>query len=76
MNALQVKGKRLDIDSGIRTRARAAKQQEQWQYIPASAKLFALLADILIEAKEGRRLSCFDRCTSSRLDTWLMSPSR
>lgn len=52
----QVKGKRLDTESGIRTRSRAAWQQEQWQWVPAPAKLFALLADTLIEAKEGAAL--------------------
>lgn len=50
---LQVKGKRLDVDTGIRTRSRAKSQAEQWDYVPASTKIFSLLADTLIEANEG-----------------------
>ena len=55
--ALQVKGKQLDLDGGIRTRSRAAKQGERWQWVPAPAKLFSLLADTLLEAKEGEPVS-------------------
>lgn len=53
LSSVQVKGRRLDVDSGIRTRARAAHQAEQWQWVPAPAKLLALLADALIELREG-----------------------
>lgn len=49
----QVKGKRLDLDTGIRTRSRAAAQQEQYEAVPAPVQIFALLADMLIEAREG-----------------------
>ena len=52
-----MKGKQLDLDSGIRTRSRAAKQGERWQWVPAPAKLFSLLADTLLEAKEGGPMS-------------------
>ena len=54
--AAQVKGKRLDIDSGIRTRSRAAAQREQYEAVPAPVQIFVLLADMLIEAREGVRL--------------------
>ena len=50
---VQVKGKRLDVEEGIRTRARAKEQAEQWQYVSASTKIFCLLADTLLEAQEG-----------------------
>ena len=50
---MQVKGRRLDVDEGIRTRARAKKQAEQWQYVSAPTKIFCLLADTLLEAQEG-----------------------
>ncbi len=50
---MQVKGKRLDTDEGIRTRARARRQAEQWQYVSAPTKIFCLLADTLLEAQEG-----------------------
>ena len=52
-HAEQVKGKRLDLDTGIRTRSRAAAQQEQFEAVPAPVQIFALLADMLIEAREG-----------------------
>ena len=48
-----MKGKRLDVDEGIRTRARAKRQAEQWQYVSAPTKIFGLLADTLLEAREG-----------------------
>ena len=48
-----MKGRRLDVDSGICTRSRARIQAEHWNYVPASTKIFSLLADTLIEAKEG-----------------------
>ena len=48
-----MKGKRLDVDEGIRTRARAKRQAEQWQYVSAPTKIFCLLADTLLEAHEG-----------------------
>ena len=46
---MQVKGRRMDIDSGIRTRSRAKQQAEQWSMEPAPAKILALLADYLQE---------------------------
>ena len=46
---MQVKGKRMDVDSGIRTRSRAKQQAEQWSMEPAPAKILALLADYLQE---------------------------
>ena len=48
-----MKGRRLDVEGAIRTRSRAATQAEQWQVVSARVKIFALLADMLIEAREG-----------------------
>jgi hypothetical protein len=48
--ALQVKGKRLDTDGGIRTRARAAARAEQWSAVPLRVRLIMLLTDAYIEA--------------------------
>ena len=48
-----MKGRRLDTDSGIRTRAKAREQAEQWHMIPAPARILALMADTLLEAREG-----------------------
>ena len=56
---IQVKGKRLDTETGIRTRSRAATQQERYEAVPAPVQIFVLLADMLIEAREGA-LKCFD----------------
>jgi len=53
LHTTQVKGKRLDTDTGIRTRSRAAAQQEQFEAVPAPVQMFILLADMLIEAREG-----------------------
>jgi hypothetical protein len=50
---IQVKGKRLDVETGIRTRSKAKQQEERWEYVPAPVKIFSLLADTLVEAKEG-----------------------
>lgn len=47
--ALQVKGHRIDVNSNIRTRARAKQQAEQWHMVPLPAKLIALLADSVAE---------------------------
>lgn len=47
---LQVKGQRMDVNSKIRTRARAKEQAEQWQMVPLPAKLIALLADSVSES--------------------------
>ncbi|BDA48104.1 Importin-9 [Coccomyxa sp. Obi] len=49
----KVKGRRLDVEGAIRTRSRAAAQAEQWQVVSAPVKIFMLLADMLIEAREG-----------------------
>ena len=58
LHAEQVKGKRLDLDTGIRTRSRAAAQREQFEAVPAPVQIFVLLADMLIEAREGALHSC------------------
>ena len=50
---IQVKGKRLDTETGIRTRSRAAMQQERYEAVLAPVQIFVLLADMLIEAREG-----------------------
>jgi hypothetical protein len=47
----QVKGRRLDTDSGPRTRSRAAKQAEQWDMVSLRLKLFVLTVDALLEAQ-------------------------
>ena len=57
-HAEQVKGKRLDLNTGIRTRSRAAAQQEQFEAVPAPVQIFGLLADMLIEAREGALICC------------------
>lgn len=46
----QVKGKRLDTEGGIRTRARARAQAEQWSAVPLRVKIVVLLTDAYIEA--------------------------
>jgi hypothetical protein len=53
VRCIQVKGKRLDTETRIRTRSRAAMQQEQYEAVPAPVQIFVLLADMLIEAREG-----------------------
>ena len=59
---LQVKGQRTDVNSNIRTRARAKQQAEQWQMVPLPAKLIALLADSVAESRTNKTagdcLSC------------------
>ena len=47
----QVRGRRLDTDSGPRTRSRAAKQAEQWDAVSLRLKLFVLTVDALLEAQ-------------------------
>eukprot|EP00887_Chlorella_sp_A99_P007628 scaffold20.g7628.t1 len=44
-----VRGARLDTGGGIRTRARARQQAEQWTIVPLRVKLLMLLADAYIE---------------------------
>lgn len=46
----QVKGRRLDTEGGIRTRARARTTAEQWSVVPLRIKLVQLLTDAFIEA--------------------------
>lgn len=55
---LQVKGQRIDVNSKIRTRARAKEQAEQWQMVPLPAKLIALLADSVSESAGAKLLEC------------------
>jgi len=50
LNAVVVKGKRVDTGTGIRTRARGVTQAEQWSQVPLRVKLVMLLADSFIEA--------------------------
>jgi len=50
LNAVLVKGKRVDTSTGIRTRARGVTQAEQWSQVPLRVKLVMLLADSFIEA--------------------------
>lgn len=45
----QVKGKRLDVEGGIRTRARARAAAEQWSAVPLRVKIVMLLTDAYIE---------------------------
>lgn len=58
MVILQVKGQRMDVNSKIRTRARAKEQAEQWQMVPLPAKLIALLADSVSESAGAKVLEC------------------
>ena len=48
LDAVIVKGRRLDTGMGIRTRA--SRQVEQWSQVPLRVKLVMLLADSYIEA--------------------------
>ncbi len=50
LNAVAVRGKRVDTGTGIRTRARGVTQAEQWSQVPLRVKLVMLLADSYIEA--------------------------
>lgn len=50
VSSLQVKGRRLDTEGGIRTRARARTTAEQWSVVPLRVKLVQLLTDAFIEA--------------------------
>jgi hypothetical protein len=50
LNAVVVRGKRVDTSTGIRTRARGVTQAEQWSQVPLRVKLVMLLADSYIEA--------------------------
>ncbi|KAL4434017.1 hypothetical protein ABPG75_000458 [Micractinium tetrahymenae] len=50
LDAIQVKGKRLDTEGGIRTRARARTRAEQWSAVPLRIKIIMLLTDAFIEA--------------------------
>ncbi|KAL0051329.1 hypothetical protein WJX82_005781 [Trebouxia sp. C0006] len=52
---LQVKGQRIDVNSKIRTRARAKQQAEQWQMVPLPAKLIAMLADSVSESQQSQK---------------------
>ncbi|PRW57646.1 importin-9 isoform X1 [Chlorella sorokiniana] len=50
LDAIQVKGMRLDTEGGIRTRAKARTTAEQWSVVPLRVKLVQLLTDAFIEA--------------------------
>ncbi|KAI3434732.1 hypothetical protein D9Q98_002793 [Chlorella vulgaris] len=50
LDLIQVKGKRLDTESGVRTRARARAQAEQWSSVPLRVRIVMLLTDAFIEA--------------------------
>ena len=50
MESTLVKGSRVDTGDGIRTRSRAAKTAETWNYIPLRTKLVIILLDAYIEA--------------------------
>ena len=55
LDAVVVRGKRMDTGSGIRTRAKSSQQHEQWSHVPLRVKLITLLADSFIEASmQGR----------------------
>ncbi len=47
---LQVKGKRLDLSSGVRTRRQtAAGGGEQWSRVPVAVRMTAAVAELLVE---------------------------
>lgn len=53
---LAVRGKEIEVVTGIRTRARAkaaGAQQPTFEQVPLGAKLLALVADALLEAEEA-----------------------
>ena len=54
----QVKGRRLDTEGGIRTRARARTAAEQWSAVPLRVKLVQLLTDAYIEASTQGGWGC------------------
>ena len=67
LDAVQVKGKRLDTEGAIRTRARARAAAEQWSWVPLRVRLVVLLTDAYIEANAqgglGRqRVVCVEAC--------------
>eukprot|EP00884_Botryococcus_braunii_P000242 jgi/Botrbrau1/10218/Bobra.0362s0008.1 len=53
LTAVELPGRRLDLNTGIRTRSKAALMPEQYEMVPADAKIFSLLVDALEEAVEG-----------------------
>ena len=69
---IQVRGKRLDTETGIRTRSRAVTQQERYEAVPAPVQIFVLLADMLIEAREGA-LRCFDLWCLLQAGSWVLT---
>ncbi|KAL6779589.1 hypothetical protein ACKKBG_A12895 [Auxenochlorella protothecoides x Auxenochlorella symbiontica] len=50
LDAVAVRGRRLDVEGGILTRARAAQRAERWSSVPLRAKIVQLLVDAHIEA--------------------------
>ncbi|KAL3138300.1 hypothetical protein ABBQ32_006113 [Trebouxia sp. C0010 RCD-2024] len=68
--SLQVKGQRIDVNSKIRTRARAKEQAEQWQMVPLPAKLIALLADSVSESAGVKRQKTDDDDVDDDSDDW------
>lgn len=50
LQQLQVRGKRVDSGGGIRTRARARTQSEEWSSVALPVKIAMLLTDAYIEA--------------------------
>ena len=56
----------MDVNSKIRTRARAKEQAEQWQMVPLPAKLIALLADSVSESA-GALPKCLNMPTLHQL---------
>jgi len=71
----QVKGQRIDVNSKIRTRARAKQQAEQWQMVPLPAKLVAMLADSVSESQQSQKaagkqpISCLGVCCACAFGT-------
>jgi hypothetical protein len=63
LDSIIVRGKRIDEGSGIRTRAKAAHQEEKWSQLPVRVKILILLTDAYIEAAtqaEGEDLDDID----------------
>lgn len=50
LDAVAVRGRRLDVEVGILTRSRAAQRAERWSSVPLRAKIAQLLVDAYIEA--------------------------
>ncbi|GMH34505.1 hypothetical protein BSKO_02339 [Bryopsis sp. KO-2023] len=70
LNDIQVRGKMVSLESGVRTRSKSRADPERWTIIPLPVKIFLVLVDTLMESEGASEEFVDDIDEEGRVHEW------